>query len=53
MAIIIGDMPPLLPLLVEGARGPRGPFCIPLRTSINPIFASIGAFRPQPRPVLR
>src|ERR1700733_12534491 len=46
MAIIIGDMPPPL-LAVEGARGPRGPFCIPLRTSIKPIFASIGACCPS------
>src|SRR5580698_9570428 len=33
-AIVTGDMPLLLAL-------PRGPFCIPLRTSIKPIFASI------------
>jgi hypothetical protein len=39
-AIVTGDMPPPLPL-VEGPLEPRGPFCMPLRTSIKPIFASI------------
>jgi hypothetical protein len=36
--MVIGDMPPLL--LLDGWRCPRGPFCIPLRTSIRPIVAS-------------
>src|SRR5271156_1342678 len=36
IAIVMGDMPPLLALL--GVRCPRGPFCIPLRTSSKPIF---------------
>src|SRR5215469_16987506 len=35
-AIVIGDIPP--PLL--GWTWPRGPFCIPLRTSRSPIFTS-------------
>jgi hypothetical protein len=33
----MGDMPPLLLL---GPRCPRGPFCIPLRTSIRPMSVS-------------
>jgi hypothetical protein len=41
MAIMIGDMPPW-PLVLAGVRAPRGPFCMPLSTSINPIVASIG-----------
>jgi hypothetical protein len=43
MAIMIGDMPPwLLVVVPAGGRAPRGPFCMPLSTSINPIVASIG-----------
>src|ERR1700719_2980375 len=37
--MVIGDMPPPLPL-VEEPRGPCGPFCMPLRTSIKPIVTS-------------
>jgi hypothetical protein len=33
--MVMGDMPP--PLLLEPPRGPWGPFCMPLRTSIRPI----------------
>src|ERR1700683_2509807 len=33
--MVSGDMPPPLP--VEGPRGPCGPFCMPLRTSIRPM----------------
>src|SRR5262244_3725953 len=39
IAIVIGDMPPLL--LAFGVLSPRGPFCIPLRMSSSPIFASL------------
>ena len=40
MAIAIGDV--LLPVPVgAGVRCPRGPFCIPLRTSSKPIFISL------------
>jgi hypothetical protein len=35
---VMGDMPP--PPLLAGPRCPRGPFCIPLRTSSRPMFAS-------------
>jgi hypothetical protein len=44
-AIMIGDMPPPLELVLAGAgvRAPRGPFCMPLRTSISPMFASVFA----------
>src|SRR5215468_4387735 len=39
--MVIGDMPPLLlPGVPAGIRCPRGPFCIPLRTSTKPISAS-------------
>jgi hypothetical protein len=42
---VIGDMPP--PPELEELCGPRGQFCIPLRTSIEPIslspsFAKVG-----------
>ena len=37
---MIGDIPPLL---VLAPCCPRGPFCIPLRTSSRPINASVGA----------
>ncbi|WP_456729773.1 hypothetical protein [Bradyrhizobium sp. USDA 3364] len=42
MAIVIGDMPPLLELSdgVVGALGPRGPFCMPLSTSSKPMIVS-------------
>src|SRR5205823_4924093 len=36
--MVIGDMPP--PLV--GSRCPRGPFCIPFRTSSKPMVVSIG-----------
>src|ERR1700722_14496711 len=38
--MVMGDMPP--PLDPDGApRAPRGPFCIPLRTSMRPTIASL------------
>ena len=37
IAIVIGDMPPLFAL---GSLGPRGPFCMPLRTSSKPMELS-------------
>src|SRR5689334_237214 len=36
IAMVIGDMPPL-----PGVLGPRGPFCIPLRTSRRPMSPSM------------
>jgi hypothetical protein len=40
----IGDIPP--PLSWLGVEGPRGPFCMPLRTSSKPIVRS---YRLMPR----
>ncbi|MGN8545752.1 hypothetical protein ACQPTN_12890 [Bradyrhizobium sp. 13971] len=42
IAIVIGDIPPLLELSddVLGPLGPRGPFCMPLSTSSKPMIVS-------------
>ncbi len=37
--MVIGDMPPLSAPLEEGALGPRGPFCMPLRMSSKPMVS--------------
>jgi hypothetical protein len=39
--MVMGDMPPLLLDPGEEPRAPRGPFCIPLRTSMRPTIASL------------
>jgi hypothetical protein len=39
--MVSGDMPPLLLDPAEEPRAPRGPFCIPLRTSMRPTIASL------------
>ena len=36
--MVIGDMPPLSEPF-EGALGPRGPFCMPLRMSSKPMVS--------------
>src|ERR1700756_5358054 len=41
---MIGDMPPPPPPLL-GWRWPRGPFIMPVRISVSPIFASFGLLR--------
>src|ERR1700733_3779545 len=38
--MVIGDIPPLLDP-DEAPRAPRGPFCMPLRTSMRPTIASL------------
>jgi hypothetical protein len=39
--MVIGDMPPEEAWEL-GALGPRGPFCMPLRTSSRPMVLSFG-----------
>jgi hypothetical protein len=39
--MVTGDMPPPLLDPDEEPRAPRGPFCIPLRTSMRPTIASL------------
>src|SRR5580704_17014711 len=39
--MVMGDMPPPLLDPDEEPRAPRGPFCIPLRTSMRPTIASL------------
>jgi len=46
IAMVIGDMPP--PELCSlGVEGPRGPFCMPLRTSSKPIVRSYRLLPPR------
>src|SRR5262245_2415778 len=51
--MVRGDMPPPLLDPDEGRRAPRGPFCIPLRTSMRPTLASLdcacGTIKPNGR----
>jgi hypothetical protein len=49
--MVIGDMPPLDEDCELGVLGPRGPFCMPLRTSSKPMAFSFGAFLPVTSPV--
>ncbi len=45
--MVIGDIPPLLWLWSLGSLGPRGPFCMPLRTSSKPIVVSCRLILPR------
>ncbi len=44
-AMVIGDIPPE-DVRELGVLGPRGPFCMPLRTSSRPMALSFGVRRP-------